>query len=411
MAEKRAVSSCAEAVLLTPVMPSAGGNGLAMRAGLMLEGLARAFEIDVIAVPVFGGVGSPSELALRLARTIHTVELDPDPDAVADLVLRLRTANGRSRAEALHPRPALCRQATLTTTTRIARRLRGAELVLVLRSYLAPFLDDVLGWRARPSVLLDVDDIESSTHRRLGLAEEAARHERLEAHYLPLMDRVLVCSEEDREELSGRLGLRTLSVIPNAVRPPPGPEPPTGEYDLLFVGNLSYRPNIEAVDWLIRQVLPGLRDARVAVVGSRPGPEVRALAAGPRVTLADDVEDVGPWYRASSVAVVPVQRGGGSRIKLIEAFAHHRPVVATSAGAAGLPWPKLDSPVLVADNPEDFTEACRSLLDDPARARQLSERGRKLVNATATVAIVAAQIEELARSVNRARATLLKERP
>ncbi len=378
-------------------MPATGGNGLAMRAGLMLEGLAQACDVAVLAVPVFGGVAEPDGLTRRLARGVHTLELEADPAPAAVLMQRLATPQGRVRAQALHPLPALCRFATPGAARDVAAHAAGADLVVVLRTYLAPLLDALLDGADRPPVALDVDDVESVTHRRLGFAAEADAFERLEAHYLPQIDRVLTCSALDADELTGRLGLRAVSPIPNAIRlPARATAAPAGRHDLVFVANLSYAPNAEAARWLCDEVLPRLGEVRVAIVGSRPTPAVRALADDPRVTLAPDVADVTPWYEGASVAVVPVLRGGGSRIKLLEALAHRRPVVTTLAGAEGLPWPAAGSPLLLADTPAEFARACRTLLDDPAGAAARAADGEALVRATATVAVVAPQIALLA---------------
>jgi glycosyltransferase involved in cell wall biosynthesis len=138
-----------------------------------------------------------------------------------------------------------------------------------------------------------------------------------------------------------------------------------------------------------------------ALVGSRPGPEVLELEADPRVTVAADVPDVTPWYRAASVAVAPIRAGGGTRIKILEAFAHRLPVVSTVAGAHGLELGS-DGPVVTADGPDDFAAACQRLLDRPALAGRLAERGAEAVLATMSVDRVAPLVERLAVDTFRA---------
>jgi polysaccharide biosynthesis protein PslH len=211
---------------------------------------------------------------------------------------------------------------------------------------------------------------------------------------------VITCSAADSQLLRERHGLQRLTPVPNAVRPPQPARATTADaHDLLFVGNLSYGPNVEAARWLCERVLPLLGEARLAIVGSDPAQQVLALASDPRVVVAPDVEDLAPWYENAAVAVVPVLRGGGSRIKLIEALAHRRPVVATSAGAAGLPWTDDESPVVIADAPEEFADACRALLEDRVRAAELAEAGEMLVRERASVEVVAGQIDRLVRSL------------
>jgi glycosyltransferase involved in cell wall biosynthesis len=170
------------------------------------------------------------------------------------------------------------------------------------------------------------------------------------------------------------------------------------DHDLLFVGNMSYVPNIDAVTWLCRQVLPRLSGVTTAIVGRQPPPEVRALASE-RVTVAADVADVTPWYSRTRIAVAPLFSGGGTRIKVLEAFAHQRPVVATTIGAEGLGLSGDGGPILVADEPSAFAAACRRLLGDPGMADDLARRGHEMVARLATIEVVAATIDRLFCSI------------
>jgi glycosyltransferase involved in cell wall biosynthesis len=384
-------------------MPAEGGNGLAMRAGLLLVGLARIGPVRLLVVPVFGHPGPPTALASGVAASVEVMPLDPDPDPVADMTARLGTPEGRARASALHPLPALCRGATLAASQAVAEASRGVAMVLAMRLYLAPLLDVLLDQPGRPALVMDVDDIESLTQRDLGNPDEASCFERLEGEYLPLLDRVFACSREDATRLGDLYRLHGVAVVPNAIRPPPSASGPSlPQRDLLFVGNLSYGPNADGARWLCREVLPRLDGPTVAIVGSRPGPEVLELEANRRVTVAADVPDVTPWYRAASVAVVPIRAGGGTRIKVLEAFAHRRPVVATGAGARGLGLAGSDGPVVTADRPDDFAAACKRLLDEPVLADRLARRGAEAVLATMSVDRVAPLVERLAVDTFRA---------
>jgi glycosyltransferase involved in cell wall biosynthesis len=383
----------AEALLVTPVMPAAGGNGLAMRAGLLLEGLARAMAVRVLVVPVFGPPSGPSELVSRLATRVDMLPLETESDPVQEMAVRMATPAGRARLTAVHPLPALSRMATVRAAQAVADAAAGASLVLAMRLYLAPFLDVVLDSSAPPPVILDVDDIESASHSQLGLADEAERFAALEAHYLSLFDLVLACSEADATLLRG-YDPRALEVVPNAVRAPRATAAATApSQDLLFVGNLSYAPNAAGVRWLCSEVLPHLPGRRAALVGSGPGRDVLELAADTRVTVAADVPDVTPWYAVAAVGVVPLHAGSGTRIKVLEAFAHSRPVVSTSIGVAGL---DLGDAVLVADAPHEFAAACRRLLEDPELAAETARRGAQIVRETASVDVVAPRIAALA---------------
>jgi hypothetical protein len=175
-----------------------------MRAGLFLESLAGSYSVRVLVVPIFGDPAPPDGFVRRHASDFAVLELDPPREPRAELTDLLSTPAGRRRAEALHPRPSLCRPATPAAAEAVAARAEGSAGVLVMRAYLAPFCDALLDRAGRPRLILDLDDLESDVNRALGLSEEAERYERLERHYLPLFDSVITCSALDREEVARR---------------------------------------------------------------------------------------------------------------------------------------------------------------------------------------------------------------
>lgn len=378
---------------MTPITPSTHGNGLAMRAGLFLEGLARTGSVRVLVAPVFGGTPRPSALVRSLAAHFSALALDHSLDPGRQLIETLSKPASRHRAQALHPLPLLCRTATPAMAEAVAEAAAGCDAVHVMRLYLAPFLDALLGASRRPLLVLDLDDIDSAVQRSLGHPEESNAYERLESHYLPRFDHLITCSAADARLIADQYGATAVTAVSNAVRVPKAVSAAAAHHDLVFVGNLSYRPNVDAARWLCQEVLPRTGGATAAIVGSRPGPAVRALS-GERVTVAPDVVDVGPWYEGARVAVAPLQAGGGMRIKVLEALAHRRPVVATSRGAEGIGI-AARGPVVIADSPVEFAAACRALIDDPHEAARLGSLGEAFVGRSASVEVVAASIERL----------------
>ena len=172
--------------------------------------------------------------------------------------------------------------------------------------------------------------------------------------------------------------------------------------NLLFAGTLGYAPNGDAAEFFCHEVLPRLRalagpPARVAIVGSNPGPSVLRLSQIPEVTVAGNVPSMAPYYAAADVAVVPVRAGGGTRIKVLEAFAYRVPVVATAVGVEGLDA-EAGLHLLVADGADEFATACARLLRDPALALALAERAHALLAPRYAFPTVAARIRELYRS-------------
>jgi glycosyltransferase involved in cell wall biosynthesis len=154
-------------------------------------------------------------------------------------------------------------------------------------------------------------------------------------------------------------GARDVVLAPNGTDPvvasPLPPRIPADPLQLLFVGSGTYAPNERGVAWFVREALPVVRErTRVAldVVGRPPH---RPLPA-PDVHYVGSVPAVAPSYARAHAVVVPLFEGSGTRLKVVEAMAHRRPVISTGIGVEGLPV----SPgrhFLRADTPAEFADA------------------------------------------------------
>lgn len=381
-------------IFVSPVLPASHGNGLAMRAGLFLEGMSRRHRVTVVVVPVFGPPPAERDFVSALAEACVTLELSERADGRA-WSIPLGTPAGRERARQLYPLPTVCSLPSVTGHDQLRALTTGASLVHVMRSYLLPCADFVLDDETRPAITLDLDELDSDVQRQLGDAQDADRFERLERYYLPRVDHVYTASGDDARVVAERYGVEHVSAVTNAVRAPFAIEQLEQQYDLLFVGNLSYEPNVDAARWLCEQVRPLLGSVTIAIVGSDPRPEVLALAELAGVTVAGDVPEVTSWYARSRIAVAPLRLGGGTRTKIAEALAHGRPVVSTAIGAAGIAV-GIDNGVLVAGTAGEFAATCRRLLDEPSTAVRIGAAGRRRVT---TAEQVVERVDLLTRSV------------
>lgn len=170
-------------------------------------------------------------------------------------------------------------------------------------------------------------------------------------------------------------GVDTDYFAPDAARATPFD---AGELPLVFTGTMNYRPNIDAVCWFARDVLPQLRQRwpalRLSIVGRHPASEVRALAgAGVRVTGA--VDDVRPWLQHAAVVVAPIRIVRGLQNKILEAMAMGRPVVAARACADSLDV-EPGTHLVVATEAAEYLQEVTALLSDPARCKQLGDAAR-----------------------------------
>ena len=145
---------------------------------------------------------------------------------------------------------------------------------------------------------------------------------------------------------------------------------------------MDFRPNVDAVLWFARHVLPRVRadvpDVCFFVVGQRPHRRLDVLRRDPAVVLTGWVEDVRPYIAQAAVCVAPLRIGGGTRLKLLEAMAMGKPVVATHLGAEG--YPLADGrELLLANTPADFAARVIALLRSPEQGAVLGRAARAFV--------------------------------
>jgi len=176
------------------------------------------------------------------------------------------------------------------------------------------------------------------------------------------------------------------------------PDHPAETARMIYVGAYRHEPNVDAVLYFCRSVLPLVRaripEIEFLIVGSEPPPAVLSLADIPGVRVTGSVPDIRPFMAESSVYVVPLRLGVGIRGKILEAWAMEMPVVTTSVGCAGLRYRDGEN-LMVADAPEEFAARVIMLLGDPSRRRQLGREGRKMAEQHYGWEAIVAQLHDL----------------
>lgn len=217
-----------------------------------------------------------------------------------------------------------------------------------------------------------------------GPAFEAARWRRYQTGVWRRFDRLQVYTERDAAsikrlapDLAGRVRVNAFGVALDAV-----PAPATEQEDeLVFVGGFHHRPNVDAACWLVREILPLVRTYRprvcLTIVGADPPRSVRALASD-RVRVTGFVPAVSPFLDCAAVVLAPLRTGSGMRVKVLQALARGKAVVATSLAASGL---APDAPLALADTAPRFADAVVGLLRDVEGRRALGRRARAFVGA------------------------------
>lgn len=207
---------------------------------------------------------------------------------------------------------------------------------------------------------------------------------RYESFMFAPYERIVVVSEADAAELRALNPDYQIDVIPNGVdvgyfHPTSAPRVPG---QLLFVGNFSYPPNVDAAMWMAREVLPLIRavrpDAVLRLVGSDPPPELTALAS-PHIQVTGRVEDVRPEYAAADVFLCGLRVGAGIKNKVLEALAMGCAVVATPISADGIAITPDQHAVIAPSESAAFAAAALRALSDPTLRERLGANGHHLV--------------------------------
>jgi sugar transferase (PEP-CTERM/EpsH1 system associated) len=168
-------------------------------------------------------------------------------------------------------------------------------------------------------------------------------------------------------ESADKIGFYNNGVNTGYFAPDPDfPDPyPAGQRAIVFTGAMDYWPNIDAVDWFAREVLPQLQAIEPAlrfyVVGSSPASAVTQLARLPGVTVTGRVDDVRPYLQYALAAVAPMRIARGVQNKVLEAMAMERPVIASRKGLEGID--AIDGQhVMVADTAGQYVDCLQRIL-------------------------------------------------
>jgi glycosyltransferase involved in cell wall biosynthesis len=360
-------------------------SGGHLRSFHLLRTLAARFDVRLVA-PVRDGSAETAAGALA-AEGVRPQLVTSRPRM--PLVEGLKIA---AAAAALEPYVLFARHRSAV----VARVLRGEVRQQRPDVLYLDHLDSLVYERLRGDVpvVVDMHNVYSRLARRaaaeaggrlrpLYLRRETALLGRMERRAAEIADTILAVSEEDAAYFAD-LGAKRVVLVPNGVDCAAFDGPrvrrstrPT----ILYVGALGWPPNASAARYLATDVLPVVRrtvaDARVVLVGRNPPAELLALARDSQhVEIAADVPDVAPYFRDADVLAVPLETGGGTRLKILEAFAAGLPVVSTPVGCEGIAADD-GRHLVIAERPK-FAAAVASLMLDPARGCALAARAKLL---------------------------------
>ena len=339
-------------------------------------------------------------LALLYLRGADEPAVDPELRARVDLAEEVTRERGAPRAHLQRLRtlrsllgatpPWVADWATAAYATRL-RALLGVwqpDLVQVEYHVMGQYLPALDGCAA-PRVLVQHDPGASGARARLEVRGGVARllshleiraWQRFEAAIMQRVQAVVVFTDRDRRALAPLAHGVPIVRIPIGTVLPERPLDPLGRppFSITFVGSFIHPPNTDAAERLITGIFPRLRtefpQLLAHIVGDAPPLAIRELA-GENVVVTGRVPDTGPFLDRAAVVVAPIRLGGGMRVKVLEALAAGKAVVASPLAVEGLDVVDGEQAVL-AESDEQFHDAIAGLLRDPERRIRLAGRAR-----------------------------------
>jgi sugar transferase (PEP-CTERM/EpsH1 system associated) len=378
-------------LVLSHLVPWPTTSGVLLRGYNLLRQAARRHRVYLYAFnqDVLLPAEAVDDSIRHLSEFCEEVRVFPFPGAGSRLALgTLLARNLFAPLPYLVPRfysPALEQEVIDLLGRRPIRILQFETIAMAQYRALARDLPAILVHQNVESALLaDRARHQANPFARLIAGGEARKLARYEALVGGQHDWVNVTvSAADRAAFLTRIPGGRFEVVPNGVDVDyfhPGSDPAGAGARLVFVGGMSWHPNRDAMRWFLEAVWPRVRrqipEAELEVVGSHPAPEVkRAEARRLGVHATGLVDDIRPHVHKAALYICPLRIGGGTRLKILDAWAMGKAVLSTSVGCDGL-GAVAGREIEIADAPESFADRVVALLADPERRRRLGNAGR-----------------------------------
>lgn len=367
--------------------------GLLQRSFYLLKNLSRSAEIDLVALnqprllhPLMTGESEPEAAAVkelgRFCRVLSYVDVDvkttadqwrlalrslvaPSPYSVAWLKNEkfkraIKSAVATSKYDVIH-----------FDTIGLAQYLQSIE------EHKGDALITLGHHNAESHMLLRRAAKEKNLLKRAYFLQEGYRLSRYERTWCPRFDLNIVCSDLDGQRLGELTGAKPMLTIENGVEVGSWPrhQVDSDPYSLIFIGTMDWYPNADAVRFFLREVWSRLAQSdsryRFDIVGSNPPEDIRQLAAADsRIHIHGYVEDLSALLTQAGIFICPIRDGGGTKLKVLDAFAAGFPMVAHPVACEGI-GVENGKHVLFASSPDEWVAQIRRLSLDRDFAHSL----------------------------------------
>lgn len=373
-------------LFLTPYLPSPPRTGGERRLHALMSGLARSHEVSILSQVRAGTDYEESLDATRqYCREVVTVPNGAlDPSGAGKRRLQMRSLMSTKSFERWAYESPQYQAALDRMVARSSYDVITAEFSTMAYFRLPP----------EPVLVLDEHNIEYDIHYRTARTDNQIerrlysgvnflklRHEERSAWRR--FDGCVLTSERDQQVLLRDYPRAQARIVPNGVDThffQPGPAAPSKD-TILFFGAIDYYPNTQGLLFFLNEIWPALLQGnpalKLTIVGQSPPPAILAYRSD-NVLVTGVVDDIRPYVEDASVVIVPLQIGGGTRLKILEAMAMGKAIVSTSIGAEGIDVSH-ERNIMIADTPGDFAARTAEVLADPRLRDSLGQEARGLV--------------------------------
>jgi polysaccharide biosynthesis protein PslH len=264
-------------------------------------------------------------------------------------------------------------------------------------------------------VVLDahnVDHLLLEQESNLLITAHQKRYQRLkyfESNLIKFADLFLACSDHDKKILENiNQSMIKGFVIPNGADNNKNifqvSKVPEGKR-LLFCGSLDYEPNRDGLLWFYNEVWPLLinvdSDIRLTIIGRNGNDDkYHPLKTDKSIDFIGEVNEVQSYYYQSSLSIVPLRKGSGTRLKILEAMSLGTPIVSTGIGAAGIDCTS-NYDIVLAEDKFSFARAVLDLLNDKKKAEFIRINARKLVDGSYGWQVIGKKLASVLQNVNK----------
>ena len=392
----------ANILILTPQLPYPPQQGTSLRNFHIIRGLAERHKITLLSFLENNQTDDPAAIEPLLALCdVHTV---PVPTrSTAQRLWQLVSTRRPDMAHRLYSEQFAAELRRLLAANQFDTiQVEGIEL--------ARYMEIVRAVSQASKIVFDDHNAEAELQRRNFLTDlgnpqrwlaaayswvQVGRLRRFERWAMETAHGITAVSNTDKlvlEKLLNRTRIntdkhRSIVAIPNCIdvlelQDLVGLGKPTRslEHDLVFMGKMDYRPNVDAVLWFVDEVWPEIvahkPDATFAIVGQKPHDRLERLRDVSGITLTGWVDSVTPYLVGARVFIMPFRIGSGTRLKLIEAMAVGKAIVSTPIGAEGFPVEN-GRELLLAETAAEMATAVLHLLNHPHQRDRLGQNARQ----------------------------------